>query len=84
MSVSTSGGPGHDRGMPDDDSWYWCFTHDRPEHGNVCRAMDRFGPYPSEHAAREWKESRDAREEKWEAEDERWEAWPDDKPDDTP
>ena len=80
----TIGGPGHDRDMSDDDSWYWCFTHDRPEHGNVCRAMDRFGPYPSEHAAREWKESRDAREEKWEAEDERWEAWPDDKPDDNP
>lgn len=51
--------------------WY-CLTHDRVEHGNVCRATDRLGPYESEAEARAWRDRHATREETWEEEDEAW------------
>lgn len=65
--------------MSEQDDWWWCLTHQRVEHGTRCRAQDRLGPYPSEAAARDWRSTRDAREDVWEAEDERWESWPDER-----
>ena len=29
-----------------DDGWWYCLKHHRVEHGMVCRAIDRLGPYP--------------------------------------
>ena len=53
--------------------FYWCVHHGRVEHGReACRADDRMGPYPTEEAARNWRETVEARNEKWEAEDRAW------------
>ncbi|MFN2608089.1 MAG: hypothetical protein ABR511_09360 [Acidimicrobiales bacterium] len=58
-----------------DDEWYWCLRHGRPEPaGEACEAEQRLGPYPSEDAARHWRERVDARNEQWDAEDRRWEG----------
>jgi hypothetical protein len=58
--------------MPEDVEWWWCMRHATPEEGVGCRAADRLGPYPSPEAARDWRATRDAREEGWAEEDERW------------
>lgn len=55
--------------------WYWCLTHNTVEQGEVCRAANRMGPYPTKEAARNWKTSHEDRQETWEEEDERWESW---------
>lgn len=34
-----------------DPGWYYCTKHGRVEHGQVCRAADRLGPYPDEETA---------------------------------
>lgn len=62
------------------EQWYWCLDHGRPEpHASMCRAAERLGPFASEAEARKWKDTAEARNEKWDAEDEEWNAWPDDK-----
>lgn len=66
---------GEDQAMSDnDEQWYWCMTHGTTEQGVKCRAQDRMGPYATEEAARNWKQTRDAREDKWEEQDDRWEG----------
>lgn len=61
-------------GNRDEGTWYWCQKHDRPEEGpQACRTMDRLGPYPTEEAARRWRETAEQRNEAWEAADEAWE-----------
>jgi hypothetical protein len=61
--------------VTDNDQYYWCTTHDRVEvAGDTCPERDVLGPYPSADAARNWKERRDAREDRWQAQDEAWEG----------
>lgn len=60
-------------------TWSWCLRHDRPERSDEhCRADDRLGPYPTEEAARRWKDRVESRNDTWEDEDERWEGKDDD------
>lgn len=55
--------------------WYWCQKHETAEQGSdACRALNRLGPYPSEEAARNWKERHESREDRWEEQDEEWEG----------
>lgn len=57
----------------EDGGWYWCVRHGRVEHGaESCPADDRMGPYPTEDAARNWRQSVEARNERWDAEDRAW------------
>jgi hypothetical protein len=57
----------------DEEGWFWCLRHSRVEHGaESCPADVRMGPYPSEAAAKNWRESVEARNEKWDAEDRAW------------
>lgn len=35
----------------DSDGWFYCLKHGKVEHGSVCRALDRLGPYPDEETA---------------------------------
>lgn len=51
--------------------WY-CLTHQRVERGSTCKAEDRLGPYPTEEAARHWRDHHESREERWEEQDEAW------------
>lgn len=34
-----------------DPGWWYCNKHNRVEHGRVCRAIDRMGPYPDRETA---------------------------------
>lgn len=55
--------------------WYWCLTHSRPE--GVADRDDpdnSLGPYPTEDAARNWKQRVDERNATWKAQDEAWEG----------
>lgn len=52
--------------------YYWCLTHERVEQGSLCKAANRLGPYDSEHAARDWRDRVEGRNEVWQAEDKRW------------
>lgn len=55
--------------------FYWCIRHQRVERaGQACPEQFRLGPYATEDDARNWRERRDAREDRWEAEDEAWEG----------
>ena len=55
------------------EQYYWCRRHDRVERaGEACGERFRLGPYPTPEAAREWRQQRDAREERWEDEDRAW------------
>lgn len=57
------------------EQYYWCTNHDRVERaGEACPEKVRLGPYPSAEAARDWRQRRDAREDRWEAEDKAWEG----------
>ena len=57
----------------DGGGWYWCVQHGRVEgEDDACAADDRMGPYPSEDAARNWRQLAEAREEKWKADDRAW------------
>ena len=61
--------------MSETTKWFYCLEHDRPEpEERMCRAASRLGPYDSEADARRWKETAEARNEKWEEEDQRWES----------
>jgi hypothetical protein len=58
-----------------DEQYYWCRKHDRVERsGGTCPERDLLGPYPSAEAARNWRQQRDAREDRWQAQDEAWEG----------
>jgi hypothetical protein len=53
--------------------WYWCLTHQRPERRDERDDPDdSLGPYPSEEAARNWKQTSEDRAEAWKAQDEAW------------
>lgn len=54
------------------EAWYWCVRHRRVEQGESCPADDRIGPYPSEDAARNWRQQFDERNDRWDAEDKAW------------
>lgn len=57
------------------DRFYWCTRHQRVErHGEACPEQFRLGPYPTADEARDWRQRRDSREDRWEAEDETWEG----------
>jgi hypothetical protein len=54
--------------------YFWCLEHQRVESGDeVCRAEQRMGPYPSPEAARNWKQTSEARNDAWDEADEDWE-----------
>lgn len=58
-----------------DEQYYWCQKHGRVEtSGGTCPGRDLLGPYPSAEAARNWRQQRDAREDRWQAQDEAWEG----------
>ncbi|CAN5819780.1 hypothetical protein BH23ACT10_BH23ACT10_00990 [soil metagenome] len=58
-----------------DEQFYWCSSHERVERGeDRCAERNLLGPYESAEAARNWKQQRDAREDRWEAQDEAWEG----------
>lgn len=62
-----------------DEEWFWCQRHQRAEPApQACRALDRLGPYSSKHAAENWRERADARNEAWEEQDRAWEGEDDD------
>ena len=53
--------------------WYWCMHHQKVEHGaHRCPPSETMGPYPTEEAARNWRQQAEARNDKWEAEDRDW------------
>lgn len=52
--------------------YWWCLTHDRVEHGSLCKADNRLGPYASEADARAWRERHETREDAWDEQDKRW------------
>jgi len=62
--------------MSDGGEYYWCLKHSRVEPREGCRDADRMGPYPTEEAARNWRASVEARNEKWDEEDREWEEGP--------
>jgi hypothetical protein len=35
----------------EDQGWFYCNKHNRVEHDELCRAIDRLGPYPDEATA---------------------------------
>lgn len=62
--------------MAEPDGWYYCLKHRKVEHGNVCRALDRLGPYPDKatasralEIARERTKAADAAEREWNGDD---------------
>lgn len=60
-------------------SWYWCLTHARVEAADDRDDVDNaLGPYESEDAARNWRETNEARAERWKAEDKAWRGDEDD------
>jgi hypothetical protein len=57
------------------EQYYWCTRHNRVETaGDVCPEQFRLGPYASEEEARDWRQRRDSREDRWQAEDDAWEG----------
>jgi hypothetical protein len=53
--------------------WYWCLKHERVEREDERDAATQtLGPYPSEIAARNWRETHDQREETWKQQDRDW------------
>lgn len=59
----------------DGERFYWCQRHERVEEaGHTCPERDLLGPYPSGDEARNWKQRRDKREDRWKAQDDAWEG----------
>jgi hypothetical protein len=58
-----------------DPGWYFCTKHNRVEHGEVCKAADRLGPYPDKETAERALDIAKARTEAW---DKAERAWDDD------
>lgn len=64
-------------------AWFWCLRHQRVEHESERDDIENsLGPYPSEEAARNWRDRVEKRNEAWEEEDERWAAFERDDADD--
>ena len=60
---------------PDDRRWYWCFAHDRAEpEGEQCAAENRLGPYATRDQALHWRDTVEARNERWKEQDREWEG----------
>lgn len=55
-----------------DPGWYFCTKHNTVEHGNVCRAADRLGPYPDKETASRALEIAKARSEAWDKAEHDW------------
>jgi hypothetical protein len=58
--------------MPETE-WYYCLTHKAVETKDGCRAIDRFGPYPTREDAAQALQKVEERNEEWDAQDEEWE-----------
>lgn len=57
----------------DGEQWWWCTVHEQVEDSSTtCRAADRYGPYESPEAARDWRSRFEQREEEWEEQDREW------------
>ena len=60
---------------PDRAPFWWCRDHERVEDDSTtCRAKDRYGPYESPAAARDWMSRFEQREDDWEEQDEAWDG----------
>jgi hypothetical protein len=55
-----------------DPGWYFCTKHNTVEHGNVCRSLDRLGPYPDKETASRALEIAKARSEAWDKANKDW------------
>lgn len=55
-----------------DPGWYFCTKHNRVEHGEVCKAADRLGPYPDKETAERALEIAKARTEAWDKSEREW------------
>jgi hypothetical protein len=55
-----------------DPGWYFCTKHNTVEHGDVCRAADRLGPYPDKETASHALEIAKARSEAWDKAEREW------------
>lgn len=55
-----------------DPGWYFCTKHNTVEHGNICRAADRLGPYPDKETASRALEIAKARSEAWDKAERDW------------
>ena len=54
-------------------AYYWCLTHERVEAADDRDDVDNcLGPYPTMAAAQNWKETSEARSEKWKEDDDEW------------
>ncbi|CAN5116976.1 hypothetical protein BH20ACT3_BH20ACT3_12930 [soil metagenome] len=54
-------------------TYYWCLTHQRPEAAEERDDVDHaLGPYPTEEAARNWRELNETRAAAWKEEDDAW------------
>jgi hypothetical protein len=59
----------------EEQTWFWCLEHDvAVTADHPCPPDRKLGPYPSREAAENWKQSFEARNEKWDAEDREWEG----------
>lgn len=58
--------------MAEGRGWFWCTRHERVERERTCPDRYLLGPYDSAAAARNWRQRRDQREERWEAQDRAW------------
>jgi hypothetical protein len=62
--------------------WYWCLTHERVESAEERDDLENtLGPYATEEAARNWRDTVESRNDAWDEEDKRWRG--DDEDDDT-
>jgi hypothetical protein len=53
--------------------WFWCLDHGAAVTADdPCPPKRKLGPYPSRTAAENWKQTVEARNEKWDAEDKEW------------
>lgn len=55
-----------------DPGWYFCTKHNTVEHGDVCRAKDRLGPYPDRETAANALEIAKKRTEAWDKAEKDW------------
>ena len=56
--------------MDDDQSWWYCLTHQTVEHGPGCPGKDRLGPYATEEEAAHALDKVRQRNEEWDKADE--------------
>jgi len=66
--------------MAEENNWWWCLTHSRPEQGVASPAEERLGPYQSREAAQNWRDRHEHRGDSWDDADQAWDAWPSDQP----